>query len=104
MQKLLLIPVAFFLNAQVALAQGEVDLDAEGVVRVLNRLAQFALNAAALVLVGFAGYYAIRIATAGSNATQVSEGKRGLVYSLIGALVIFGVGVIINSVRDFVSR
>ena len=102
MNKLKLIPILIFASAQNALAQGE-DLDAEGIVRILNRLAQFAIDAAALVLVIVAVYYGIRMATAGANADQFNDAKRSFWYALIGALVVFGVGVIISSVERFIK-
>lgn len=103
MKKFFLLFILFsFLITGIALAQVD-ELSAEDVVGILDNLALFVLSIAGGIMVIFVVIYGIKIATAGGNVDQLQSAKKGLLWSVIGALVIFGTGVIINTVRNITS-
>lgn len=103
MKKFFLLFILFsFLITGIALAQVD-ELSAEDVVGILDNLALFVLSIAGGIMVIFVVIYGIKISTAGGNVDQLQSAKKGLLWSVIGALVIFGTGVIINTVRNITS-
>lgn len=68
------------------------------VVAVLNYLVESALLLAGFLAVGAIVWYGLRMATAGGDATAFSKAKSYLIKACIGALIIFGVYTIINSI------
>ncbi len=78
------------------------DLDAEGVISIFERLAQFAIFLGMALIVIYIVISGIKIATAGGDVTRVQDAKKSLYWGLIGAVVILGVYVIINTIKAFV--
>jgi len=78
------------------------DLDAEGVIRIFERLAQFAIVVGMALMVIYIVISGMKMATAGGDVTKFQEAKKSLFWGLIGALVIMGVYVIINTIKSFV--
>lgn len=84
-----------------AVAQNE--LSAEGVVNIFERLAKFAIFVGIALVVIYIVLAGIKIATAGGDMSRLQEGKDGIKWGLIGAVVILGVYVIINTIKSLVA-
>lgn len=54
-----------------------------------------------LVVVGAFIYAGFLMVTAGDNAAQFGKGKTALKHAAIGAAIVFGVGVIVNTIANF---
>ena len=59
---------------------------------------------AGLIVVGMIVWAGITMATAGGNDARYKTGKSMLVNAVIGALVIFGVGLIVNTIANFADN
>ena len=66
-------------------------------------LVQNILLLASLAATGAVVYYGVLMAMARDNATQFSNARKGLLYSALGALIIFGVYTIMATVRGAVN-
>jgi hypothetical protein len=101
--KIWILPLIAILLIAGGSAFAQDELDAEGVIRIFDRLAQFAIFVGMALIVIYIVLAGIKIATAGGDMTRYQEGKDGLKWGLIGAVVILGVYVIINTIKNIVS-
>ena len=73
------------------------------VMNVVYYLLQNILFLAGLAVVGAVVYYGVLMATASGSSDQFTKGRKGLIYSVVGALIIFGVYTIIATIRGAVN-
>ena len=59
---------------------------------------------AAIVVVGALAYAGFLMITSGSDTKRYEQGKNMLKQVLIGAAVIFGIGIIVNTIADFAAQ
>ncbi|OGM98295.1 MAG: hypothetical protein A2915_04245 [Candidatus Yanofskybacteria bacterium RIFCSPLOWO2_01_FULL_41_34] len=71
---------------------------------LIGQIAQFMLVASVLIAVIMIVWSGITYMYAGSDATKVSEAQTRLKNATIGAAIVLGVGVIINTVAGIVTR
>ena len=71
---------------------------------LIARVAQFVLVTSVILAVIFIVRAGITWMSAGANPTKVTEAKAQLKSAIIGAFVVLGVGVIINTVAAVVTR
>jgi lysylphosphatidylglycerol synthetase-like protein (DUF2156 family) len=69
--------------------------------RLVERVVQMLITVASLAVVGFIVYGGMKMAMSAGNPTKFEEGKKIVINAVIGAAVIFGVGVIVNTIADF---
>jgi hypothetical protein len=62
------------------------------------------LIVAALVVVGFIVYAGLKMATAGEDSGAFGKAKETLINAIIGAVVIFGVGIIVRTIANFATN
>jgi len=93
--------VMLLMIGRIAFAQD--TLDAEGVVRIFDNLAEFIIVVGIAVGVIYIVWNGIKIATAGGNVTKLQDAKKSLGWGVVGVLVILGVYVIINTIQNLVT-
>ena len=71
---------------------------------LIARVAQFITVTSVIIAVIFIVRAGITWMYAGANETKVTEAKGQLKSAIIGALIVLGVGVIINTIAAVVSR
>jgi len=71
------------------------------IVRLVTDVVNVILIIAGIVVVGIVVWSGIMMATAGANSEQFKSGKGRLINAVWGALVIFGVGVIVRTLASF---
>lgn len=76
-------------------------IEVQDVENLIEGIANFLLTIGGIIAVGYMVYGGIKMATSGGNDTGFGEGKKILTNAIIGAVVIFGVGVIINTIANF---
>ncbi len=81
----------------------ENGLTYEGLINTVYYLLQAVLQIADLAAVAAVVYYGIRMAIARGDATKFNDARKGLIYTIIGALIIFGVYTILATVRGAVG-
>ncbi|MDP3954639.1 MAG: hypothetical protein Q8Q06_04495 [bacterium] len=79
------------------------DLKIQDVFNIVSGLVCWLFNTAGLLLVIFAIVAGVKFLTSGSNAAQAGEARKALLQVFIAAIVIFGAGVIIVSVANFLG-
>lgn len=72
--------------------------------RLVEQVVQLLITVAALAVVGFIVYGAFKMITSAGNPTKFQEGKKIVINAVIGAAVVFGVGVIVNTIADFADE
>lgn len=80
-----------------------VDLNMQGVINIFQGLACYALSFASTGLVIFTILAGFRYMWAGGNSEKVTAAKKNFGQVLIGAVVIFGTYVIINTISTAVG-
>lgn len=70
----------------------------------ITDLFQYFIDIAAVVVVGAFVWAAILMMTAGGDQARYQKGKDMLVQVVIGAAVIFGVGLIVNTIAHFATN
>lgn len=73
------------------------------VMYVIYNLLQNILFVAGLAAVGAIVYYGVLMATARDNADRFNGARKGVLWSMLGALIIFGVYTILATVRGAVG-
>lgn len=86
------------------LAQDVGDLSSEDIINIVQNAANFLVTVAIGILVIFIAYYGVQIALARDNVAKLDSAKAGLKWSVVGAFVILGVYVIINTVGNIVYK
>ena len=71
---------------------------------IIGTVANFMIIVAPILIIIALVLSAITIMSGGANPGLATKGKQWLGYSIYGALIIFGAGVIINTVAGIVSR
>jgi len=89
------------LVGRVVLAQD--SLDAEGVIRIFDNLAEFVVAIGITVATIYIIWNGIKIATAGGDTVKIQDAKKSLTWGFIGVLVILGVYAIINTIQNVVT-
>ena len=79
-------------------------LNVGDVVGFVEKIANYLLIVAGLLVVIYIVYGAIKMITSRGDSTAFGEGKKIVINALIGAAVIFGVGVIVNTIRNFAKE
>lgn len=98
---LVLIPQA--VSAQEPLGDVGSDFTYQKLVRIAERLVDYLLQLAELAAVGFIVYYGLRMVMSRGDPGQYAAAKKGLGLAILGAVVIFGVYTIIQTVRGGVQ-
>ncbi len=93
--------VALPLTAFAAPAGGGTAIEVSDIERLVEDVVQFFITIAALAVVGYLVYGGLKMAMSAGNPTKFEEGKKIVTYAIIGAAVIFGVGVIVNTIARF---
>ncbi|MCC6404815.1 MAG: hypothetical protein IT405_00275 [Candidatus Yanofskybacteria bacterium] len=106
--KRLLLPLAS-LSPVLALAQS-VPVPIEGETLTLRKIVLLVQDVidtlfilVSIVIVGVMVYAGFKMATAGGDSKKFDEGKTRLKQAVWGAIVVFGVGIIINTIADFAT-
>lgn len=108
--KILFILLLFLAVAHTGLASQLADLPAgkpitfNEVDSLINQVAQFLLVVSVLIAVIMIVWSGITYMAAGANATKVTEAQARLKSAIIGAAIVLGVGVIIDTVAGIVTR
>jgi lysylphosphatidylglycerol synthetase-like protein (DUF2156 family) len=76
-------------------------IDIKDIENLIQDVANFFLTVAGIVAVGFMVYGGVQMVTSRGNDTKFGEGKKTLTNAIIGAVVIFAVGIIINTIAQF---
>ncbi len=71
---------------------------------LINQVAQFLLVISVLIAIIMIVWSGITYMAAGANTTKVTEAQARLKSTIIGAAIVLGVGVIINTVAGIVTR
>lgn len=71
---------------------------------LIGQVAQFMIVVSVLIAVIMIIWSGITYMSAGANATKVTEAQTRLKNSVIGAAIVLGVGVIINTIAGIVTR
>jgi len=71
------------------------------IVRLISDVVNYILIVAGIIVVGVVVWSGIMMATAGADSDQFKKGKGRLINAVWGALVIFGVGVIVRTLASF---
>ncbi|MBI2062489.1 MAG: hypothetical protein HYT64_02270 [Candidatus Yanofskybacteria bacterium] len=71
---------------------------------LIGRIAQFLLVVSVLIAIMMIVWSGITYMAAGANTTKVAEAQTRLKNSIIGAAIVLGVGVIIQTVAGIVTR
>lgn len=71
---------------------------------LIGQVAQFMVVTSVLIAVIMIVWSGITYMSAGSNTTKVTEAQTRLKNSIIGAAIVLGVGVIINTIAGIVTR
>ena len=71
---------------------------------LIDQIARFLVVVSVLIAVIMIVWSGITYMSAGSNVTKVSEAQTRLKNSVIGAAIVLGVGVIINTIAGIVTR
>ncbi len=71
---------------------------------LIGRVAQFMVVASVLIAIIMIVWSGITYMAAGANATKVTEAQTRLKNAIIGAAIVLGVGVIIQTVAGIVTR
>lgn len=82
---------------------GQSALTLPNIVTIVTRIADFFIIVAPLILVVALIWSGITFMRAGASPTAVKSAKTMLGYSIVGGLLIFGVGVIINTIAAVVT-
>lgn len=94
-----------FILANVLLAAAPVlqgkAITLDDILALLEKVAGFLIFAGEIIAAIVIVYSGIVYMTAGSDPTKIKTAKDTLKSGLIGALIVFGVGVIINTVSGF---
>jgi prepilin signal peptidase PulO-like enzyme (type II secretory pathway) len=93
------LPLAVF----AAPVSGGTAIEITDVERLVEEVVQFFITIAALAVVGYLIYGGMKIAMAQGNDAEVKKGKDIVKNAVIGAAVIFGVGVIVNTIANFAA-
>jgi len=108
---LLFLAIAHTLPAQaVGLAGQLADLPPgepitfEEIDSLISRIAQFLVVTSVLIAIIMIVWSGITYMAAGANATKVTEAQGRLKSAIIGAAIVLGVGVIIQTIAGIVSR
>lgn len=108
--KILFIVLLFLAVAHTGLANQLADLPAGKPITIpevdslINQVAQFLVITSVLIAIIMIIWSGITYMAAGSNATKVTEAQARLKNAIIGAAVVLGVGVIINTIAGIVTR
>ena len=102
-KKIWILPLVIILLMIGFFAFAQEDLDAEGIIRIFERLAQFAITVALSLMVIYIVISGIKMATAGGDIAKFQDAKKSLLWGLIGSLVVLGVYVIINTIKNLVT-
>ena len=101
-----LLPVAVYLFPMTALARA-VPIPVSGnaitlrdIVLLVQRIMNVGIVLATLAVVGMIVYAGFMMATDSGSGDRYKKGKDILKYSIYGALVVFGVGLIVNTIAN----
>lgn len=99
-----------FLAPAAAFAQG-IPIPTSGqtltlskIVQLVNDVVNVFVTIAGLAVVGFIVYAGFRMVTSRGNDTEFGAAKKMLYNAVIGAVVIFGVAIIVNTIASFAQR
>ncbi len=67
-------------------------------------VADFIITAAGLIIVGYIVYAGLKMVMAREDPKKFADGKQMLIHAAIGAVVVFGVGVIVNTIASFADN
>ena len=70
----------------------------------INQVANFLIVVSIIIAVGFIVWGAIVWMSAGGNEERVKKGRAYVVNGIIGAAVVFAVGVILSTLQDVIAR
>lgn len=76
-------------------------IDIKDVENLIEDIANFLLTVAGIVAVGFMVYGGLQMVISKGDSTKFKDGQKTLTNAIIGAVVIFAVGVIINTIARF---
>lgn len=108
--KILFILLLFLAMAHTGWANQLADLPAGQPVTIdeidslISRIAQFLVVISVLIAIIMIVWSGITYMAAGANATKVTEAQTRLKNAIIGAAVVLGVGVIIQTIAGIVTR
>ncbi|HXK36218.1 MAG TPA: hypothetical protein VJ553_01410 [Candidatus Paceibacterota bacterium] len=69
----------------------------QNVVRLIGDIVDIFWVAATLIVIGFIVWAGVRMVMSRGNDTEFAAAKSALIKAIIGGLVIFGVGIIVNT-------
>lgn len=101
-----LMPVATLLVPTIALARpvpvpiSGTEITLRDVVLLVQRVMNVGIVLATLAVVAMIVYAGFMMATAAGNEDKYGKGKTTLKYAIYGALVVFGVGLIVNTIAN----
>jgi len=72
-------------------------LTLQSIVDLLGRVIDVFWVAATLIVIGFIVWAGVRMVMSRGNDTEFAAAKSALIKAIIGGLVIFGVGIIVNT-------
>lgn len=102
---LLIIAVALLIALPLAAQAGSPipgeAIDVQDVKDLVKTVVQTLITIAGLACVAFLVYGGMMMAMSAGNDTKFKQGKDIVRNAIIGAVVIFGVGVIVNTIADF---
>lgn len=75
----------------------------DSLMTAVYNLMDFFIRIAGLAVVAVVVWYGLQMVMSRGDAAKFSDAKKGLTWSLVGALVIFGVWTIILSIKAFVG-
>lgn len=100
-------PLAAFLLPVAVLAAGPVPIPIRGtaitlrdIVLLVQRVMNIGIVLATLAVVAMIVYAGFKMATAAGDDAKYKDGKQTLKYAIYGALVVFGVGLIVNTIAN----
>ncbi|KKT81568.1 MAG: hypothetical protein A3B99_02780 [Candidatus Yanofskybacteria bacterium RIFCSPHIGHO2_02_FULL_44_12b] len=91
-------------NPPRAVVPGGTSLRATDFADVLNNVALFLIFASVIIVVIFIIWAGITYTAAGADQTKVKAAKDRLKQGIIGGLIIFGIGTIIETIRIFIQN
>lgn len=105
--KILFVLLLFLSVAHIGLAQGlppGQPITFDEIDNLIERVAQFLVVVSVLLAIIFIVWGGITYMAAGANATKVTEAQTRIKNGIIGAAVVLGVGVIIQTIAGIVTR
>ena len=83
---------------------GGTPLSLTEIERIISRIANFLIVVAVIIAVIFIIWGGVKYMTAGGDEKKATEAKGVIINGIIGAAVVLGVGVILNTVKGLLAR